>query len=109
MRSLYGNLKQAKKENETDKMDRIQELINEEKQLIAKQRDFDKDRKVKKALKQENVERAAQGKEAVFVKKREIKQVVLKQKFEALEKSGKTDRFMEKQHENWDKKRARLH
>jgi hypothetical protein len=73
MRSLYGNLKQAKKENETDKMDRIQELINEEKQLIAKQRDFDKDRKVKKALKQENVERAAQGKEAVFVKKREIK------------------------------------
>ena len=76
---------------------------------MAKSRDFEKDRKVKKALKQENIARAAQGKEAIFVKKREVKQVILKQKFDSLEKSGKTDRFMEKQHENWDKKRARLH
>jgi len=44
----------------------------------------------------------------VFVKKREIKQAHLKQRFDALEKSGKIDRFMEKKHEEYDKKRAKL-
>jgi hypothetical protein len=44
----------------------------------------------------------------VFVKKREIKQVQLKQRFDALEKSGKIDRFMEKKHEEYDKKRSKL-
>jgi hypothetical protein len=42
------------------------------------------------------------------VKKREIKQAFLKNKFDALEKSGKTDRFIEKKHEEYDKKRAKL-
>lgn len=108
MRSLYDNLKTAKKQQDEDKINRINELISEEKQFMAKQRTHDKERQAKLALKLENQTRAAQGKEAVFVKKREIKQAFLKNKFDALEKSGKTDRFIEKKHEEYDKKRAKL-
>ena len=36
-----------------------------------------------------------------------MKQILLKDKFESLEKNGKIGKFIEKQHEEFDKKRAR--
>ena len=59
MRSLYENLKYAKKIQDQERVDEIKKLVNEEKQFVAKQRENDKDRIAKKKLKQENVQRAA--------------------------------------------------
>lgn len=101
MRSLYDNMKNAKKHQDEDKISRLNDLISEEKQFMAKQRSHDKERQAKLVLKKENQARVDQGKDVVFVKKREIKQAYLKTKFESLEKTGKIDRFLEKKHEEY--------
>lgn len=59
MRTLYDNLKQAKRNRDEDRSAKIAAMISEEKQFMAKQRDHDKDRQAKKALKAENVLRAS--------------------------------------------------
>ena len=46
--------------------------------------------------KQENRTRVEKGLEPKFVKKRDLKEQALKSKFDSLEKSGRTERFMEK-------------
>ena len=45
----------------------------------------------------------------VFKKKRDIKQLHYKEKFEQLEKEGKLDKFMESKSANRDKKRQKIH
>ena len=45
--------------------------------------------------------------EPIYLKQRDLKIVHLKDKFESLEKAGKLDSFLERQHEKVDRKRAR--
>ena len=44
----------------------------------------------------------------MYAKRKDVKTMHLKDQFEKLEKSGKLDIFLEKQHEMVDKKRARV-
>ena len=45
----------------------------------------------------------------VFKKKRDIKELYHKQKFDKLEQEGKLDQFMEKNSAKLDRKRQRIH
>ena len=82
-------------------------MLNEEKLFSQKQKNDRQAKKDKDLLKAQNKERVQNGLEPVYLKRKEVKNVHLKQKFEQLEKSGKLDSFMEKRYEEVDRKRAR--
>ena len=58
-------------------------------------------------MKQENKEGAEKGLDPKFLKRRDLKEMRYKEKFETLEKSGKLKEFIEKKQEETDKKRVR--
>ena len=60
-----------------------------------------------KEAKIENEHRVAQGLEPKFLKKREFKELRLKDQFEKLEKRGALDKFMEKRGEENERRRAK--
>ena len=86
---------------------KLKQMLQEERLFSAKQKQHRQDKEAKDKLKVINRERAAEGKSAIYAKKTQMKQTLLKDKFEKLNKEGKLDRFMEKQHEEFDRKRAR--
>ena len=100
-------LSQAKQIKDKDKMERIRDLIGEEKDILNRGKERKKAQKVMKEAKDANKERAKQGLEPIYLKKREIKQLKFKDKFEKLEKDGKLESFLEKKTEENDKKRYR--
>ena len=97
----------AKKSGDIEKIGQVKELLNEEKQFSARQKNDRREKQQKDLLKAQNKERVAQGLEPIYVKRSEVKQVHLKEKFDKLEQSGKLENFLEKRHEAIDKKRAR--
>ena len=61
-----------------------------------------------KQAKVENEERVAEGLAPKYLKKRDFKEMRLKDQFDKLEKRGALDKFMEKRGEENERKRARL-
>ena len=96
MQQLIELKKRAKKSGDQDELTKVKEMMGEEKTLkraMAKKRD---DISTMNRLKDENKERIEKGHEPVYLKKREIKTLKHKDRFEQLEKDGKLDKFMEK-------------
>ena len=58
-------------------------------------------------LKESNKERVLDGKLPHFAKKREIKEIRLKEKFDQLDSKGQLDKYMGRMTEESDKKRWR--
>ncbi len=67
------------------------------------QADYDALAKLKKI----NRERAEDGKTAIFAKKREVKEMKLKDKFDLLDSNGRLDKYMQKMAEPKRKKGGR--
>ena len=94
---LKTTLKEARKnEEDQETITRIKNLIGEEKKLRNKQRTMRIDQQQKSELKTENKERVEKGLEPKFLKKRGFKELELKKKFDKLEASGGTAKFLEK-------------
>ena len=73
---------------------KIKELIGEEKGLLNRKKKEAEDWEALKKLKKMNKERAVEGKPVYFAKKRDIKELKLKDKFEELESKGHLDKYM---------------
>ena len=83
-------------------------MLQEEREFANKQKQDRVVKKQKDEMKKLNKERIKEGKEPIYLKQRDLKNIHLKDKFEQLDKAGKLENFMEKQHEKVDKKRARV-
>ena len=71
-------------------------MLSEERDFSSRQKRARDEKKQKDAMKSLNKERAAEGKEPVYLKRSQAKQMGLKQQFDRLEGSGKLDGFMER-------------
>jgi len=101
-------LRQARSEKNEDATNRIKQLLGEEKDFINKQKQRKAEREATKKLKQQNKERVAQGQNPVFAKKREIKHIALKDKFDKLQRKGQLNKFIDKRTEEVEKKRRKF-
>ena len=93
---MKGSLKEANKSGDIEHIQSIKGLLTEEREFSAKQKSHRVAKQQKDQLKILNKDRVEKGMEPVYAKKREVKQVLLKDRFERLEKSGKLDAVMEK-------------
>ena len=105
---LKESLAKAKKIKDFDRVAELQALLTEEKQFSIRQKNDRQTKQQKDELKRLNKERVAQGKEPIYAKRNEVKNMHLRDQFEKLEKTGKLDSFLEKRHQMVDKKRARV-
>ena len=60
-------------------------MLNEEKKFNSRIRQEKEEKKYKDKLKKQNIQRTEQGKAPIYLKKTEVKQLHLKEKFEKLE------------------------
>ena len=93
---LKASLKKAKKQNDPDLIAKVKGMLVEERDFASKQKKAREDKKQKDAMKSLNKERIAEGKDPVYLKRSQAKQMHLKDKFDKLEGSGKLDTFMER-------------
>ena len=99
--------KRVKKQDGTEKMvKQLREMLGEEKDALNKGQQRRKDKEILKEVKQENRDRAVKGLEPKFYKKRELKDLRHKEKFDKLEKEGKLKDFVEKKQVETDKRRV---
>ena len=94
LRELKDELKHADKIGDFEARTQIKQLLGDERALLAKQRQQQAEKEVIVQVKAQNKDRAAEGKQAVFVKKREIKELKLKKQFDELDKSGRLDKHL---------------
>ena len=102
---LKESLRIAKKSKDKEQVTQIRNFIGQEKDLINKSLNKRKDKQTITQAKQNNKDRVEKGLNPVFLKKREIKEMRYKDKFDNLEKQGRLDGFMLKKQEEMDKKR----
>ena len=75
---LKRTLKQAKKEKDAEATIRIKDMLGQEKQFDKKKRNIAKERDMLKQAKVENEERVAEGLAPKYLKKRDFKEMRLK-------------------------------
>eukprot|EP00347_Sterkiella_histriomuscorum_P011724 403371354 len=104
-KKLGEALRKAKKEGDKDKAQKLRDMIGDEKSYKNKGKQKQQEKEVIKEAKKANRERVEKGLEPVYLKKRDIKEMKVKQKFEKLDKEGKLEQFIMKKQEEKDRLR----
>ena len=79
-------------------------MIGEEKSLMKKRESKLKQKDILKSVKELNKERVSKGAQPYYLKKSQLKDLQLKEKFDKLDKEGRLESFLQKQQEFSDKK-----
>ncbi|CDW79299.1 rrna processing protein [Stylonychia lemnae] len=102
---LGEKLRSAKKQGDKDQIKQIRDLIGNDKSFMNKNKKQKQEKEVIQEQKKVNKERAEKGLQPLYLKKREIKEMQVKQKFEKLDKDGNLEKFIQRKQEEKDKKR----